>query len=148
MKITLQELQAKFAHLEDNLVPKLAKKMEPLAGAVEAEAKKNCTLGMSPYDWMDFPSKGGASGAPYSVDKNPKRELVHMRDEMYSGVAVEGNKVEGIVGNPKSYALAVHDGTSVMRKRPFILDAIIAKRDDTWNGIAEAIAENAREQCV
>jgi hypothetical protein len=148
MEVSLEELQEKFQHLQEDLIPKMAKRMELLAGAVETEAKKNCTLGISPYDWMDFPSKLGAPGAPYSVDKNPKREVEHMRDEMYSGVTVDGNKVEGYVGNPKAYALAVHDGTGVMRKRPFIFDAIVAKRDATWDGIAAVIIQNCQDQCV
>jgi hypothetical protein len=152
MEITIEQLQEKFRHLGVDLVPRVAKKMEILAAVVETEAKKNCTLGVSPYDWMYFPSKKGAPGAPYSVDKNPRREVEHMRDEMYSGVVVEGNKVEGIVGNPKEYALPVHDGVHAGNRylpaRPFIFDAIVAKRSVIWDGLGEVIIENARSQCV
>jgi len=152
MEISREDLLRKFDNLERNLIPHVVKKMKLAAGIVETQAKWNCTPGKSPYDWMIFPSKRGASGAPYSVDKNPKREAEHMREEMYSLVDVVGKSVYGIIGNTKDYALPVHDGVHAggryMPARPFILDALIEKDPTTSALLAEALVENCMEQCV
>jgi hypothetical protein len=102
---------------------------------IEGVAKKYCTPGQTPY-----------YKAPYTDDNDPHREPPHMRDVMYSRVRVSGNKVQGTVGNPKHYSPWVHDGSSYMEARPFILDAIIASREDTFLYLQEAEARMLEEE--
>lgn len=54
-----------------------------------------------------------------------------MRDVMYSEVREDGDAIVGVVGNPKRYALMVHEGTTRMQARPFITDAIEEKKSET-----------------
>ena len=90
---------------------------------------------------VDYANKHGLSytGAPYSYDSDKNRELVHMRDQMYSKTETTGTSVRGVVGNTSDHALAVHDGTSVMWARPFISDAIAEKQDETLAILSNAI---------
>ena len=109
--LTHDELIAALQSLQDAAIPALVAGMEVAAAVVEGEAKKNCTLGQSPYEDMVFPTKmekyqragkfkkvkmtsrpsvfvayeGAYSGAPYSIDQDPARALIHMRDTIYSG---------------------------------------------------------------
>jgi hypothetical protein len=69
-----------------------------------------------------------------------------MRDVMFSRVRVSGNKVIGTVGNPKHYSPYVHDGTSHMEARPFILASIIANRENTYLYLQQAQARMLEEE--
>jgi hypothetical protein len=138
-----------FAH--DGIV----KGMKEAALGVEAKARENCTPGRSPYD-----------RAPYSDDRDSRREPPHMRDVMYSKTIDEGNGViRGVVGNPKHYALPVHEGHAIhygqatltaiakygggrvghVPARPFIVDAVIERRDATAAILAGAVLDGLRK---
>ena len=134
--LTREELLAKLDNLERGMVPAVARYMGTAALNVEGEAKKYCTPGQSPY-----------YRAPYSDDNDPHREPPHMRDVMWSKVTIKGTVVTGTVGNSKDYSLHVHDGTSRMQARPFILDAIITKEAETRALLSEAIVQAIKEQC-
>jgi hypothetical protein len=81
-----------------------------------------------------------------------------MRDVMYSKVEVSGNQIRGTIGNPKSYAAAVHEGTTrasslggrtdVMYARPFIMDAIKEKTDETGAILSEALLDELKKVAV
>jgi hypothetical protein len=145
--LTLEELTGVLDHVQAEMLPAITRGMKDATLNVEGKAKQNCTPGKSPYESMNFPTKiekaailgNGYTGAPYSYDNDPDREPPHLRDVMFSKVEVDGNRVVGIVGNPKSYAAAVHDGTSTMFPRPFIYDAIVEKEPETRAILSEAI---------
>ena len=145
--LTPAELIQKLNNLQASMVPAISKGMSQATGNVKAQAIKNCDPGHSPYEDMNFPTKvdyankHGLSytGAPYSYDSDKNRELVHMRDQMYSKTETTGTSVRGVVGNTSDHALAVHDGTSVMWARPFISDAIAEKQDETLAILSNAI---------
>ena len=134
--ITEQELIQKLENLKTEAVPAIKKGMQRAVLNVKGGAKKNCTPGKSPY-----------YRAPYSDDNNPKRVPPHMRDVMYGKVEVSGNQVRGVVGNPKSYAAAVHEGSPHMQARPFILDSVKAKNEDTLELLAAAMGDMISYQC-
>ena len=152
--LTKEELIQKMANLQANLVPHLVQKMGQAAIVVEGEAKRNCTPGHSDYETMVFPTKLAYAemhgldytGAPYSYDQDKRRDLIHMRDAMYSNVESSDNEVHGIVGNPKDYALPVHEGTSNMWGRPFITDAITAKELAIRKLLSEGVEDTLQEQ--
>lgn len=160
--LTHDELIAALQSLQDAAIPALIAGMEVAAAVVEGEAKKNCTLGQSPYEDMVFPTKlaayqregkfkkvrmttrpsvfvaaeGAYSGAPYSVSDEA---IIHMRDTIYSEVESDQTQVMGVVGTPKDYALWVHEGTSRMWARPFLTDAIPAKQRAVRQIIGDAL---------
>ena len=117
--VTSEQLISILENVQEAMVPTMAKAMRRAVPLVKGQAKKNCTPGHSPY-----------AKAPYTDDDDPRREPPHMRDVMFGKVIVEGNVVRGIVGNTKRYSPWVHDGTSKMAPRPFILDAIKEHEQD------------------
>lgn len=139
MTITIspEELSRKLDNLAKGTIPAVEKAMQMAVLNVEGESRKYCTPGKSPY-----------YRAPYSDDNDPRREPPHMRDTIKGTIKTEGSSVRGTVGTEKWYALMVHDGTSRMQPRPFILDAIKAKKDDTLKLLSKAVEENVRSQCV
>jgi len=160
--LTYDEMIAALQSLQDAAIPALVAGMEVAAAVVEGEAKRNCTLGQSPYEDMVFPTKmaeyarqgkfkkvrmttrpsvfvgyeGAYSGAPYSVSDEA---VIHMRDTIYSEVDVDQTQVMGVVGTPKDYAVWVHEGTSKMWGRPFLTDAIQAKQRAVRQILGEAL---------
>ena len=102
---------------------------------IEGVAKQFCTPGHTIYH-----------KAPYTDDNDPHREPPHMRDVMFSRVRVSGGKVIGTVGNPKHYSGWVHDGTSNMEGRAFILDAIMVSRENTYMCLQDAEAKMLEEE--
>lgn len=167
--LTKDELIQKLQNISANMVPHLEAGMKTAALVVEGEAKRNCTLGQSPYEDMVFPTKmaeyasrgkfkkvklttrpsvfvafeGAYSGAPYSISQEA---IIHMRDTIYSDVNSDQNGVHGIVGTPKDYAIYVHEGTSRMWGRPFLTDAIATKEREIVSILSEAIQDNFEEQ--
>ena len=135
-RLTPEELSQKLSNLKAASIPAIEKAMKNAALNVQEQAKKNCTLGHSPY-----------YKAPYSDDRDTKRDGEHMRDVMYSKVETTGTRINGIVGNPKPYSLWVHDGTSRMTARPFILDAIKEKDLDTRAILSKAIEQTLQAEC-
>lgn len=125
--------------------PEITKSFMDGAALAEGTAKRYCTPGQSPY-WK----------APYSDDREGKRNLAHMRDQITSTVIadVPNQRLHGVVfvrgsapGEPYDYALPVHtgtydyftsagsslsgekaDGMKGMPPRPVIPDAIMANQ--------------------
>jgi HK97 gp10 family phage protein len=150
MILTAEELLQKLDNLKAGTMPAIEQAMQMAALNVEGQAKKNANPGTSPYEGMVFPTKwkgGYQGGAPYSDDANPNRIPPHLRDSIISEVVVEGNSVHGVVGTQKPYALPVHEGTSRMPARPFILDAITEKDTETRTILSDALAALIRSQC-
>ena len=135
---TPEQMAAKLQALHTDELPALVDAMKKACLNVEGEAKEYCTPGKSPY-----------YKAPYSDDNDPRRKPPHMRDTIEGKVAeVTASSVVGVVGTPKDYAIHVHEGTSKMQARPFILDAIKAKEDETLEILGEATRVVVRRQCV
>lgn len=124
-EITPAQLAAELRRRHGIIRSKVHEKMTKAAANVEGRAKVYCTPGESPY-----------SKAPYQTG--------FLRAAMTSGVITEGQNVVGVVGNGASYALAVHEGTSRMGARPFILDAIRDERETTAAILGEAVEEGCR----
>lgn len=136
--LTPDQMAEKLAALNLNEIPALVPAMEKACLLAEGKAKENCTPGKSPY-----------YKAPYSDDDDPRRKPPHMRDTIESGVAdVESNSVRGVVGTDKDYSIYVHEGTSRMQARPFVLDAIKEEQDNILEILGEATVEVVRRQCV
>ena len=124
-RITLEELQRRMRKLSEASIPALLEGMTNAAMNVEAKAKENCTPGSSPYP-----------RAPHITGT--------MRRSISSKVETMGNEVHGIVGAGVSYAIKVHEGTSRMPPRPFILDAIIEEKNETLEFLSDAVEVGIR----
>jgi len=137
MAITPEQMAAKLKELSHAMTPGIKRGMEDACLNIEGHAKKNCTPGESPY-----------SRAPH-VSGTLSRS-------MGSHVEVDGNKIKGIVSaggedskeGPVEYAIHVHEGTSRMAPRPFILDAIIEEEDKTVEFLAEPIEDALEARTV
>ncbi len=141
MIYTPEEMVLKLQRLTARTVPAMEKGMLKACLNVEGKAKEDCTPGKSRY-----------YKAPYSDDNDPRRKPPHMRDtitsKVESGGGLGGGWVRGTVGTPKDYSLPVHEGTSKMQARPFILDNIIDEKDTTLEILAEALEEEILKECV
>ncbi len=135
--LTPEQLAAKLSNLSAKSIPAIEKEMANACLNVVGLSKEYCTPGKSPY-----------YKAPYSDDNDPRRKPPHMRDVIDYEVKTEGKSVRGIIKNPKDYALAVHDGTSKMQGRAFILDPIKAKSSETVEILSDALIRSLREECV
>lgn len=120
--MTPEQLKARLDKLSIKIVPAVADGMKLAAANVEGRAKVNCTPGESPYP-----------KAPY--DKG------FLRRAMAHDVQVAGRSVYGLIGNGMDYSVAVHEGTSRMGGRPFILDAIVSERETTTAILAAALGD-------
>lgn len=135
--MTVEELQSKLENISKDMLPAIKKGMIDAAQNIEGKAKENCTPGSSPY-----------SKAPH-ITGTLSRSIA-------SKVEVKGNEVHGIVSaggedspeGPVEYAIHVHEGTSKMPARPFILDAIQAKEKDTTEILTDAIEEALRKHTI
>lgn len=135
---TPQQMAAKLQALHTDEIPALVEGMKKACLLAEGKAKENCTPGKSPY-----------YKAPYSDDNDPRRKPPHMRDTIEGKVAdVTSSSVRGVVGTPKDYAIHVHEGTSRMQARPFILDAITEEENNILEILSESTRQVVRRQCV
>lgn len=124
--MNVDELQRKLQNLSKDMLPAIEKAMTTAAMNVEGKAKENCTPGQTPY-----------YRAPFITGT--------MRRSISSKVEVKGyNEVHGIVGAGVEYAIDVHEGTSRMEARPFILDAILEKESETVVILSDAMEEAIR----
>ena len=150
-KMTPEEFYAKLDRLGLGCHEAIADGMEKAALNIESVAKKYCTPGHSPYDWFQFPTKQEQAanenreyfGAPYSL----QTAVLHMRDTIQGSVRDEGDYVVGVVWTPVQYAAYVHEGTSRMMGRPFLLDAAIDSLPKTMNILAASLRKAIREEC-
>lgn len=155
----LEQLKDALRGVQREMLPAMTRGMRRSCLLVKGTAKENCTPGKSPYP-----------RAPYSDDNDPHREPPHMRDVMYHKVARYGDSIRGVIGNPKHYALPVHDGHySTMRSqstltaiakfggggsrgrfvpaRPFITDAIKQHQQDIVNIFDDEIKMELLRHC-
>lgn len=128
--MTPEQMAAKLKDLSYAMIPAMKKGMGNACRNIEGRAKKNCTPGESPYP-----------RAPHVTGT--------LSRSMGSHVEVDGNKITGIVSaggedskeGPVEYAINVHEGTSRMAPRPFILDAIIEEEEKTLEFLGDATEE-------
>ena len=121
-RMTPAQLKARLDKAAKRIVPSVEKGMDLAALNIEAKAKLNCSPGSSPY-----------SKAPFDTGL--------LRAEIYHQTEIHGKQVQGFVCSPTEYAEAVHEGTSRMQSRPFILDAIVSERDATQKILAAHLSE-------
>ena len=109
-------------------IPAIKEGMTDAAMNVEGKAQENCTPGSSPY-----------YKAPHITGT--------MRRSIASKVDTRGDEVIGIVhagGEKANYAEEVHEGTSRMPPRPYILDAIISEETKTIKFLEDAVKAGIR----
>ncbi len=121
-RMTPEQLKARLDRAAKRIIPAVEKGMDMAALNVEARAKLNCSPGSSPY-----------YRAPFQTGL--------LRAEIYHQTEVHGKQVQGFVISPTEYAEAVHEGSSKMQGRPFILDAIVSERDATQKILAAHLSE-------
>ena len=125
--VTIPELKQRLYELNKEIVPRMKETFDSrICPRVEAKAKENCTPGMSPY-WK----------APFDTGL--------LRASITTDAYVSENLVIATLSNPLDYASFVHDGTSRMPPRPFLLDAVIDSRDQTWQDIADTLGVILKE---
>ncbi len=122
------QLREKLQNVSKNIMPEIKAAMRQACLGVEREAKNNCTPGRSPYP-----------KAPFDTGT--------LRRSITSKVEESGNAVKGKVGTNVDYALYVHEGTSRMEARPFLLDAVMARKDATEQILRSAIIKAALKEC-
>ena len=130
-----EQMAAKLKNLSNAMRPGIERGMKDACRNIEGRAKKNCTPGESPY-----------SRAPHVTGT--------LSRSMGSHVEVDGNKIKGIVSaggedskeGPVEYAIHVHEGTSRMAPRPFILDAIQSEEKKTLEFLTDAVEEAVEEE--
>ncbi len=129
MTMSIEELQTKLRNLSLSMVPALQKGMTDAVQNIEGKAKENCTPGSSPY-----------YKAPLITGT--------LRRSIASKTDTKGNEVIGIVhagGEEANYAEEVHEGTSRMPPRPYILDAITEKENETIDFLSDAVKDGIRK---
>jgi len=134
--ITKEQLIQKLKNVQACTVPSVKRGMKKAVLNGEGQAKINCTPGKGPY-----------GKAPYSDDKDVAREGPHMRDVMYGKVFEDAERIVGVIGNPKSYSGYVHEGTKRMGPRPFILDAIKEKEEETLQFLGDSLGDAISDVC-
>lgn len=135
--MTPEEMAAKLNKLSYAMIPAIKAGMKDACKNIEGRAKKNCTPNESPYP-----------RAPHVTGT--------LSRSMGSHVEVDGNKITGIVSaggedskeGPVEYAINVHEGTSRMAPRPFILDAIVEEEDKTLDFLADAMEDALEAETV
>ena len=141
MMYTPEEMAAKLQRLPAKTVPAMEKGLDKAGLNIVGKSKEDCTPGKSRY-----------YRAPYSDDNDPNRKPPHMRDtithKVEHGGGLSGAWVKCTVGTPKDYSLHVHEGTSKMQARPFILDNIVDEKDTTMEFLSEALEEAIRQECI
>lgn len=138
-KVTMDQFVVELENFRGGITRVLEDAVGDSAEIVASTARDNCTPGMSPYDGMAFKSKHPfESGAPFKTG--------NLRDSIQSGVADKGNnKIAGVVYTNVEYSNYVHDGTSKMQPRPFILDAFIERQPEIKVIMEEAIEDYVKE---
>jgi hypothetical protein len=128
--MTPEQMAAKLKDISADMIPAIKKGMADALLNIEGKAKDNCTPGSSPY-----------SKAPHITGT--------LSRSTGSRVEVHGNEMKGIVSaggedspeGPVEYAIHVHEGTSKMAPRPFILDAIKEEEEMTIGLLSDAIED-------
>jgi len=106
----LEELQKKLRTLSVSMPPAIEEGMWKAVLNIEQKAKENC------------PVKTGAT-----------------RRSISSEVGFRGNQCTGVVGAGTNYSIYIHEGTSKMQARPFLLDAIKEKEEETVEFLSKSI---------
>ena len=143
-RVTPEQLSVKLGKAGENVRKRVEKGVGEACMVIVDEAKRNCTPGSSPYDSMIFPSKMGAngvqrSGAPFDTGA--------LRRSITSSVSCDDKTITASIGTNMEYARHVHEGTSRMQGRPFITDAINAKKTQVEQILKNAGAEALKETC-
>jgi len=115
---TVEQMAAKLLMVKAETIPALERALGQACLNIEGLAKENCTPGKSPY-----------YKAPFDTGT--------LRTNIRSLVEVSEDYVQGTIYDGIEYAIHVHEGTSRMKARPFILDAVKEKEPETL-----AIMEN------
>lgn len=128
--LTPESLGAELRRRQKLIHDGMVKKMGTAALNVEARAKVYCTPGESPYETQQ------ARKAPFDTGL--------LRANIKHDVVASDGEIVGRVGDPIEYAVKVHEGTSTMGARPFIMDAIRDEREKTYQILGSAVTEGCR----
>jgi len=123
--LTQDELKKRLNNVPKAMQQDVLEAMEKAALNIEGEAKKYCAPSTTIYDRAPF-----ITGA--------------MRRSISSYAKIQGKKIIGTVGAGVFYAIFVHEGTSKMAARPFLLDAIKNKRPETIKLLSQGIEKAMR----
>lgn len=138
--ITPEELQKLLKQIPLEIQEEVEAGMEKAAMIVERRAKLNCQPSSTPY-----------YHAPHITGT--------LQASIVGIVEKEGNSIMGIIqvdpsfSNPISqssvmeYAPFVHDGTSKMEARPFLLDAIITEQDKVVKIVSDSVITALKGMC-
>ena len=127
--ISVEELQAKLKSISKDMLPSIEKGMNKATANVKAQAKDNINPATTIYY------------RPAFITGNLSRSIADK-------VEVKGNTVVGTVGAGAGYAKKIHEGTSKMPARPFLLDAIKEKEGETVEFLSDAIESALRRYTV
>jgi len=130
MDLTPESLARELTRRTELIHDEIEQAMAKAAANVEGRGKVYCTPGESPYETQQ------SRKAPFITG--------FLRSKMASDVILDGHDIVGRVGNSASYAVMVHEGTSRMGGRPFILDAIEDEKEKTAAILAAGGAKGCR----
>jgi hypothetical protein len=148
----LDEIIVWLQNFKDEVPKNVQKAIKDSEIAVVARAKMNCTPGMSPYDAMRFGKHMGRTGNsitaggishPLKDSGAPFETGLLRRSNFYSDPTMEGDTIVAKVYNNCDYAVYVHEGTSKMAPRPFLMDAVLSEQEATEQRIVDAVNEAA-----
>lgn len=124
-RLTPAELSRILANVPKRIRAETLAAMKTAAALCEAQAKDNCTPGKSPYD-----------RAPYITG------TLSRGNHSYVQEFNDGATIVGFVANSvREYNLHVHEGTSRMKARPFLLDAVRMQQDNVQTILSAGIKE-------
>jgi len=138
MKIlTAEELQAILKDISKDMLPAIEKGMNKATANVKAQAKANINPATTIYY------------RPAYITGNLSRSIadkVEVKGTQVIGTVGAGGRSEG--GEDVTYAKKIHEGTSKMPARPFIIDAISTKEEETIEFLSDAIEIPLKKRCV
>jgi HK97 gp10 family phage protein len=135
--MTVEALQAKLKNISADMLPAIEKGMNKATANVKAQAKDNINPATTIYY------------RPAYITGNLSRSIadkVEVKGNTVIGTIGAGGRSEG--GKDVTYAKKIHEGTSKMPARPFLLDAIKEKENETVEFLSDAIEGALRKYTI
>ncbi len=121
-RLTLDELERLLTNVPAKLREGAKKGVGLAAAQAEGQAKMNCGYVAGEDGVLPALAQGSYAACPYD---RPPRITGRLCRGNFSEVREEGTAIAGLVGNSvNEYNTKIHDGTSSMKPRPFLLDAV------------------------
>lgn len=133
-RLTVEQLKKILESIPEEIQETVEAGMEKAAMIVERRAKLNCHPSSTPY--YKAPHITGTLQA--SITGIVEKE----GNSIIGIIKVDGSNVNPISqSSVMEYAPFVHDGTSKMEARPFLLDAITTEQDKVIKILSESVIE-------